>query len=647
MDDHDQDEFAIRPGAPRARRGAGSSSFVARVLKSTGGVGKTASRPTRTGGRKGRGHVAARLNGRGLNAHSRRVVIKTSLVRHSQASRHTTANHLGYITREGVGPNGAPSFAYDATSDSPDVGAFKDRVVQDRHEFRFIIAPEDGETLADLRGFTRSLMCHVERDLGTELDWVAVDHWDTANPHTHVVVRGKATNGQDLIIGRDYLSSGLRQCASQLATDWLGPRSELEINSALARETGQPRWTSLDRNLKTLARENAVTLQRVTAQGAAQHQGHLRARLEQLTQMGLAERTAVDRWTLHAEFESTLRTMGERGDIIRTLQRAMTDRSQATAIFDTSQANQVVTGRIVTTGLADELNECKFVIVDGLDGRAHYAALPSTVVLRELPRGGIVELRSSSIRAVDKAILKATIDGRYQEGQALRLAQGHNLPDPEGTVVAQVRRLEALRRARLVERLPDGVWKVPPDLPERARAFDAKQLGGPAIALRSHLAIELQTNARGSTWLDQQLVMGQYPAPSTRGFGEAVRAALEKRTEFLVAEGLAQRRGQQLFLTKNLLLTLRDREINIVAHSLQAQTGLVYKPLRDGDPVTGTYQRSLQLISGRFALLDDGLGFSLVPWRPVVEKQLGRSITATSRNGQVSFEWGRQRGASR
>jgi hypothetical protein len=60
--------------------------------------------------------------------------------------------------------------------------------------------------------------------------------------------------------------------------------------------------------------------------------------------------------------------------------------------------------------------------------------------------------------------------------------------------------------------------------------------------------------------------------------------------------------------------------------------------------VTGVYRRSVQLASGRFAMLDDGIGFSLVPWKPVIEQRLGQTLTAVTRGGGVSWTFGRQRG---
>ena len=113
--------------------------------------------------------------------------------------------------------------------DAADVRAFDARTRQDGYQFRFIVSPEDATRLAELREFTRGLMGKMERDLATRLDWVAVDHWDTDNPHTHIVLRGVDDSGEDLFIAREYISHGMRFRACRLATDWLGPRTEREI----------------------------------------------------------------------------------------------------------------------------------------------------------------------------------------------------------------------------------------------------------------------------------------------------------------------------------------------------------------------------------------------------------------------------------
>jgi hypothetical protein len=125
------------------------------------------------------------------------------------------------------------------------------------------------------------------------------------------------------------------------------------------------------------------------------------------------------------------------------------------------------------------------------------------------------------------------------------------------------------------------------------------------------------------------------------GFAPDVRESLKERTEFLIEQGLAERRGQRVVLARDLLTTLRQRELRSFAEQEAAVIGKPYQPVADGQRVTGTYRRSVQLVSGRMAMLDTGSGFSLVPWRAVIDKQLGRSISATVTGSRVSLEWNR------
>ncbi len=63
--------------------------------------------------------------------------------------------------------------------------------------------------------------------------------------------------------------------------------------------------------------------------------------------------------------------------------------------------------------------------------------------------------------------------------------------------------------------------------------------------------------------------------------------------------------------------------------------------------MVGIYRRSVMLASGRYAMLDDGAGFSLVPWRQEIEQWLlGQQIAATVRGAGVSWGIGRVRGSS-
>ena len=593
--------------------------------------------------------TAARFAGAKLTPLSRRVTIKTLLVNQRQASPQSLAKHLRYIERDGVGRDGEPGQAYGPQTDAADLDAFKERCADDRHHFRFIVSPEDGAELEDLRTYTRHLMNRMEADLGTRLEWVAVDHWNTDNPHTHLIVRGRDDTGKDLIIAGDYIADGFRHRAAELATEWLGPRTELEIQQSLQREVEQERWTSLDRTLKReLGDDGQVRIERFNEPKLQRQRLLLIGRLQRLQRLGLADEVQPGTWVVHADAEKTLRALGERGDIIRTMQRAMSGQSRELAVFEPGDDSRTITGRVAAKGLADELRDRAYLVIDGTDGKAHYVALNARDESANYSTGAVVEVRGSAdVRAADRNIAALASGGLYRNDHHLAIAQGQAQAgrDPQEVVAAHVRRLEALRRAGIVERVAEGLWKVPDDLPERGRQYDAQRLGGVAVELKSHLPIERQTRIIGATWLDQHLIGGG-KGLGELGFGREVKDALQKRADFLVEQGLAERRGQRVILARNLLDTLRNRELTQAAKDIAAETGLEHRPVADGRRAAGIYRRSVMLASGRYAMLDDGMGFSLVPWRPVIEQRLGQQLAATVHGSGVSWENGRQHGHS-
>ena len=654
MASRDDDRLRIKPGAPKRPEGSQSGKraqrFVSRVLKqvSKAGAKSSGARGARPASTFGRGRVASGMAGRTLGANARRVIIKSRFVVLKKVGANSVSTHLRYIERDGVTRDGERGQAYGAETDTADLKAFEERGKGDRHQFRFIVSVEDAGELEDLRGYTREFMQRMTTDLETKLDWVAVDHWDTDNPHTHIVLRGHAGNGrgkgQDLVIAPDYMAHGMRLRASELATEWLGPRTELDIRQGQLREVEQERLTSLDRTLLRLAGADIVDLTQQPKD--RQHQTVLRARLQRLEAMELAGRIDANHWRLSPNMQQTLTTMGERGDILRTMQRAMGGVPRDLLVFAPGENTRHVVGRVAAKGMADELHDRGYLVVDGTDGRAHYVALNAKVELEQYPVGSVVEARGSAdIRAADKNIAALAVDGLYRTDHHLTVAKAQAAPerDPKEVVDAHVRRLEALRRAGIVERVAEGVWRVPTDLPEQGRRYDAQRLGDVAVELRSHLPIERQVRVIGATWLDQQLIGGASDI-ANNGFGGDVRKALRQRSDFLVEQGLAERHGQRVILARNRLGTLRGREIDRAAKTIAAETGLAHRAVADGERVTGTYRRNVQLASGRFAMLDDGMGFSLVPWKPVVEQRLGQQVSAIVRGSSVTWELGRQRG---
>ncbi|PLP97899.1 DUF3363 domain-containing protein [Cupriavidus pauculus] len=664
MSGSEDNPFWLRPGAPRQRE----SGLVERVLhqagKAGGKVGNLVGKGThhRPGARLGRGHVAGRCAEDARSGASRRVTVKTRIVDMAKTGPGAIGLHLRYIARDGVGREGEAGQAYGPAADEADLDAFRMRSAGDRHQFRLIVSPEAAGELVDLRTYTRHLMTRVEADLGTRLEWVAANHWNTANPHVHIVLRGKDETGQDLIIAGDYISQTMRQRASELATDWLGPRTELEMRRGCLHEVEQNRWTDLDSTLQSALAPDGLARKAIFD---ATHPGSgkaLKNRLHHLVRLGLAAERQPGVWKVSRHAEATLRALGDRADMILTTQRALAGRPRELAVFEPHEAGHGIVGRVVGKGLTDERHDKAYLVVDGVDGKAHYIALPMRAELSQYPKGAVIEVSGSAVsRVIDGNIAAMAVNGIYRVDHHLAIAQGaprgaeqgerkdeerdggRGEHDPEMILTRHLQRLRVLRQAGIVERVAEGIWRVPVDLTERGRQHDAThRTGGVTIGLKSSLPVHRQIRLVAPTWLDRQLLVDGRGLAEV-GFGGEVRQALHERAGFLVEQRLAVRREDRVFLAPNLLVALRGRELEAAAQEIAKQTGLVNRPLVEGRLAEGIYRRSVTLASGRFAMLDDGTGFCLVPWKPIIERHLGQRVAAQMHGGDVSWDIGRQR----
>ena len=578
----------------------------------------------------------------------RRVIVKSRIVRLDRPKGMNAARaHLHYIQRDGVTRDGAPGQLYSAELDRAEGRAFLDRADGDRHQFRFIVAPEDGQHYDHLKSLTRRLMVQMEQDLGTKLDWVAADHFNTGHPHTHIILRGKDERGHDLVIARDYIAQGIRERVAELVSLDLGPRADIEIEDRLGREMDQERLTSIDRRLLRDMDGDRV----VIVASPDPFQQSLRAgRLQMLARLGLADEIAPGRWRMVDGMDDVLRRMGERGDIIRTMQRAFTEHGLQRApgdyvIADPSRMAPVV-GRVVERGLSEELDDRHYLIIDGTDGRSHYVDIGKGEEVEPIPVGTIVriEAKSTEARAVDRTIAEvaAAHDGRY----SIELHLRHDPAATESFAETHVRRLEAMRKAKgSVEREADGTWVIAPDHVERAAAFEAHRAKATPVIVDtlSSLPLDRQAGADGATWLDRELVSADPMPLREAGFGAEVREAMDRRRQWLIAEGLAQEEQGRVMVRANLLSTLRRRELNRITGQLSDQLGLAYTEPRPGERIDGIYRRPVELASGRYALIENSREFTLVPWRPVLDRHIGKKVSGLMRGDSINWTIGRQR----
>jgi type IV secretory pathway VirD2 relaxase len=374
----DEFDFEPRLGTIGHRKSARPKPFVRQVLDVAYKSGfKTRRKSSFTGQRIGRGAAWGTLASAGfMNKGGRRAVVKVRIAKLRAGSLAAPRAHLRYLQRDGVDKSGQPGKLYGPELDEVDGAAFTDKCDGDRHQFRIIVSPDDGDRLEDLKPLVRDLMQDMERDLETRLDWVAVDHYNTGHPHSHIVIRGKGEDGKDLIIAKDYITHGIRARAGEWLTLELGPEDEFEKWIKLAREVQTERFTRLDKSILKHVDQDILVINDMPPVEPHVHTSHMR-RLKHLSNLGLANELQTGVWEVDPDIERKLKGLGQRNDIIATMHRAMReakiDRPAGSfAIFDSETSTRPVIGRVAAVGLTDEINDKHFVVVDGIDGKVHY-----------------------------------------------------------------------------------------------------------------------------------------------------------------------------------------------------------------------------------------------------------------------------------
>ncbi|HWA21919.1 MAG TPA: hypothetical protein VG735_05945 [Caulobacterales bacterium] len=219
------------------------------------------------------------------------------------------------------------SVFYDALGDGVDgAGRAAAWARDDRRHFRLILSAENGARMRELQAYTRDVMARAERALGMRLEWIAVDHWDTDNPHTHIILRGRTPDGRDLIIPREFVSHGFRSAARDAATERLGPRGRADARRALERDALVHGPSRLDGMIAgQLDEERRVRLARLQAPDRSPElENALKARAQELKRMGLAVEVERNIFQFEPGWRDALKAMELHLDIRKSLMRART-----------------------------------------------------------------------------------------------------------------------------------------------------------------------------------------------------------------------------------------------------------------------------------------------------------------------------------
>ncbi|WP_170937223.1 MULTISPECIES: DUF3363 domain-containing protein [Rhodomicrobium] len=482
---------------------AGRGRLQSHSTKALRVAGRTGARALRHYGhlkpgsiRRGTGAGLRAANGL-INPSGRRVIVKARYAVIKAGDLGTARAHLHYILRDGVTRDGEAGELYTAGDDPADAAAFLRRSENDPHQFRFIIAPEDSDRIADLKPFIRDLVAQMEHDLDARLDWVAVDHFNTGHPHTHLVIRGRDQNGRELVMARDYIAYGIRARAQALVTLELGPETEIERLRKLTKEVDQERLTRLDRKIVGRAVDDILT---VTAMHASdpQQQSLQIGRLQTLGRLGLASELQPGVWRLDPALEPKLRALGERADTFKMMQRALREagieRAAADlAVFERGTRKAPVIGKVAGVGMVDEITDRSWVVIDALDGRAHYAELGRLTPSEVPSRGIIVALVGNRLNGKPSGTPRLEIlstvelnklpayDGPTWLDQALLKRQ--TLEDHPRGFAAELKEALAVRadwlaRKGLARRTSAGELEIKPQLIAVLRQRETQRLAG-------------------------------------------------------------------------------------------------------------------------------------------------------------------------
>ena len=625
-------DFDFQPKLGRIRS---QGSFKPKGMKAY--LNGARKRPSKTGG--GRRSTAF--------AGARRVMIKARVHRLSGSGAGTQRAHISYLERDGAGKDKEPAKFYDDVSEGLDGQDWLKEHADDRHHFRFIVSPEDGEKLQELKPFIRDLVSQMEIDLETKLDWIAVDHHNTEHPHTHIVMSGKRDDGKDLVISKDYLSHGMRERGSALLTRELGLQTEAELAAKLGRETALRKVTRMDRILMRQMDRNGV----INLDNLRRNRPHYQKRLHTLRSMGLARHQFGGVWNVDDQLEVALNAL-EKSDTIAVRIEQATRGAELDRISAHEQGpfnyNNAVHGRLLKVGYDDELLDRRYAIIDGLDGRMHHFDL-GTSFPKDLKPGDMIEIKPRSPGALG---MDQTIADVAAQNRGIYSLANHKQSDPKVSAkhLAMIKnRIAALERAGLVQRFHGDAYSIGTDFIDRVDEHfaNAAKRSPNIIRKLKGRAFESQARAFGETWLDQQLAGQAVELLGSAGLGGDVRSAMADRMKRHFRRGIVNDRDAKE-LNDNHLKLLQKEGMLHASLDIAKATGLTYRAIEPGDRIEGTFKRVHQTEHTKFAVIDRGREFSLVPWKRDLEKLRDHRIEITmSRSRDIAWTLGRTRGLGR
>ena len=522
----------------------------------------------------------------------RRAIIQARFVKLGGGGMGTQRAHLGYLQREGAGRGQERAEFYDAEREGVAGQDWLENTKDDRHHFRFIVSAEDEQKLDDLKPFIRDLMGQMEIDLETRLDWIAVDHFNTEHPHTHIV-----------------MSAGISE------------RRVTGIDRVLAREAGETGEVDLGQ--------------------VRRHREHYQARLRFLESHGLAEPVSGTLWQVQPGLAERLAALERRDVVAARIEQALSvaGLERVAALPDErDQSPRAVTGKLLVIARNDELSDRSHAIIDGLDGRVHHYELGSSHT-SGLEPGDFVQAkpRASGASEMDRVI--EDVANAYGGTYSAHYHREHNPSVSEKDLGLIRNRLAALSRQSLVQMGDHERFDGCTDLVRRVGEVAARTAKrSPTLLLRMDtISLQAQVSAHGLTWLDRHLAGETSPQVGYSGLGGEARELAQQRRAVLVARGIAQA-GRGGALEPQAIEKLQIQSMHDYGRAYAGESGIAYVPYQPGKEVTGKVMPVNDGHGSVFARIEYARQFTLVPWSRDLEGMRAR---------QVTLSWSFSRGLNR
>lgn len=614
------------------------------------------------------------------NPHGQRVVVKINVVKNKDRKITSSLNggrvsyggsganlsaHISYISRSGAGEEGEKAILFDKENEGIDASGFFERSRDDRHHFRMIISPENGHDIGDFREYVRDVMSRAEKDLGSDLDWVSAVHYDTDDIHAHVIIRGVNARGQDLVIARDYIAFGFRSRAQERATELMGERSIDEIQKSIEKEIDALRVTSLDRFIEeNMDESRVIDVRKENNFGKSQHyEQMIKGRLRYLESTGLATQHPPGVFTLEEGYRDTLYAIGQKDDVLKKLY----GRFEGKALEDISiysmkaGEGQVIEGFAREKGFVDEITDRKYLVVEDMRHDLHYVPAGENIRLEDIEAGSLIRIRPGD-RSSGKAdynidLMAGKNNGIYDYNKHMAYIEKEmDFIEPEnrqGYLDSHLKRLETLEQNGVVERIEEGIYKVPENVIARGEEI-TRQINErenkrfyPMIDLLSKEPLEELVRLEKKTWLDKELYKQFQGKPSLSSYDETIKQALEHRKDWLVERdlGLIQSNGE-FALRSGALSGLNNMELKHAGDVIAKDYGVAFETNMVKENTQYRYLGFVKLESGYWAAIgsqQNTLQLAKLSQKPEIKKNAYVEFDALEKGVFAMREVERQR----